>query len=143
MYVDGSLRLDTAKHLRWYRVKDVLAYLHQVRAYLLHSDMFQLPSLRPAAPPVSNSAKRFPSNTVYICEGIGEWNSRLQKMQHLTSVLVHPHRLSKGYHQSRSLGNAELLLLRLINASLLAYEAADSFVDRALFENRYSMVWVD
>lgn len=110
MYADGSLRLDAAKHLQWYRAKDVLAYLHQVRAYLLDSNMPQY--------------------------------DRLQKMQQLILVLLHPHRLANGYHQVRSLGDVELLLLRFVDESLLAYETADSFVDRASFEDRYNVIWV-
>ncbi|KAI8335773.1 hypothetical protein BC941DRAFT_480492 [Chlamydoabsidia padenii] len=151
MYIEGVPRLKAANELRWYLAKDVLDYLHQLRLSLFQTASTNystnyLPQLEldgTANQPLFNSDKRFPDTIVCICEGIGEWNTRLQEIQHLTSIMTRHQQIPRGYQHIGSLGNVELLLLRQINECLMAYEAAESFVDRNRFEDRYGLVWED
>ncbi|KAI8099161.1 uncharacterized protein BX664DRAFT_345260 [Halteromyces radiatus] len=151
MYVcSAPVRMQAAGQLRWYATEDILQYVYRLRNYLIQSPGKLSPTFISThrLNPIDTSFlfdgdKRFPAQTVYICEAIGGWNDMFQRLRLLTSIIVHNNRLLRGYSNITTQGVAEMTLLRIIDEIIQAYEAAEGFIDRDAFEERYELEWQD
>ncbi|KAI8099176.1 uncharacterized protein BX664DRAFT_250967, partial [Halteromyces radiatus] len=141
-------RMQAAGQLRWYATEDILQYVYRLRNYLLETPGKLSPTfisthrLNPIDTTfLFDGDQRFPAQTAYICEAIGGWNDLLQRLQLLTSLAIHNNRLLRGYSSITTQGDAEMILLRVIDEIIQAFEAGEGFIDRDAFEERYELVW--
>ncbi|CAO3598303.1 unnamed protein product [Absidia cylindrospora] len=146
MYYITSIRFKAACELRWYSVTAVLKYVHELRDFILQGNSKLSSVYLPTLPFYVGSElfdlhKRFPENTYYICEGIGSWNFRMQRLQLLSSIATNANRLQRHYEGISTLGSTEVAILVDVDDILSAIEAADFLVDRIEFENRYQLTW--
>jgi hypothetical protein len=144
MYSSPSNRLDTAKDLNWYLASDVLKYVYQLRNYILKTPGKLSPVYVPTLKPYDKHKlfqHRFPGGQYFICEGIGDWNYHLQRIQLLTSIVTNTNRILRGYEDINTIGEAETALLGGISQVIQAYESAESLIDQVTFEERYELTW--
>ncbi|KAI8341321.1 hypothetical protein BC941DRAFT_347068 [Chlamydoabsidia padenii] len=144
MYTSPSFRMEMAKQLNWYLASDVLKYVYQLRNYVLQTpgklSQVYLPTLKPYDK-TKLFLDRFPSDQHFICEGIGDWNDMIQRIQLLTSIITNTNRALRGYQGINTRGEAETALLGGIDDIIQAYESAQSFIDQETFEERYELTW--
>lgn len=146
MYSSTSTRIHRAKDLNWYLASDVLKYVHELRNYILQTPGKLSPVYAPTLKPYDKLKlfqHRFPSDQYFICEGIGDWNHHLQRIQLLTSVVTNTNRILRGYEDINTVGEAETALLGGIAQVIQEYESVESLIDQAVFEDRYELTWIE
>lgn len=133
-------RADMASCLRWYRVEDIIVHVHLLRGWIMNADVQQQtpPGLNPS-PPVCR-LRRFPEDA-HVCEAIGGWGLRLDRLA-LSLLLLHePARLERAYPHTTTPGEAEIAVLDMIDDILRAVETYEDVFTRESFENRYDLQW--
>ncbi|KAI9027495.1 hypothetical protein CLU79DRAFT_697411 [Phycomyces nitens] len=146
MYNNWSKRpLVVSSFLHWYRLEDVVAYLQNLREYVIEGGREKedgQPVLTRVELPVSKDL-RFPETESFVCQGQGKWSLKIDTIRIFTDTIVHPKRLERNYWNLSSQGQSEATLLSLIDELLQITEQMSDVVDRASFEKRYGLQWVD
>lgn len=145
MYINWNERIEVVKTLKWYRLDDLLVYLHTLRENLVttvgrlsHSYMPKLEPVCPASP-----ESRFPDNTIFICEGYGDWGARIDRLQLTISIVLHANKIDRKYPGVRTQGDAEIAVLDCIDDLLKTVEETKDVFVRCTFEERYKLQWVE
>jgi hypothetical protein len=86
---------------------------------------------------------RFPSDSSYICEAIGDWSLRLDKLALAANVMVNTNRLERKYRDFDTAGDVELYAIVSINQLLQMIHDHVSFINRDVFEQRYGLQWLE
>ncbi|KAI8388258.1 uncharacterized protein BYT42DRAFT_559486 [Radiomyces spectabilis] len=146
MYEGWSQRVEHACTLYWYRVRDVLSYLHELRLYILDSpgklSSTYIPRLVPIPCPATRTT-RFPDQGAYICEGFGHWNENIDHLTLFVSVMVYPHKLERVYGDLRSQGDLEIMVFQYMNDILRSLEMFHDVFTRESFERHYDLTWTE
>jgi hypothetical protein len=153
--------------LKWYPVSKVVEYLHELRKFIIETPgkygASYLPRLEDIAEPQvdftvvdapgssSNGShnipaskdNRFPDEICYICEAIGEWGVRLDKLALAANIMVNPNRLERKYPDFDTAGVLEHYAIVSINQLLHMVHENVSFVNQEVFEERYGLKWLD
>ncbi|KAI8372560.1 hypothetical protein EDC96DRAFT_438574 [Choanephora cucurbitarum] len=134
----------TIEGLEWYPVNTVLEHLHALRRYIIRTpsafSASYLPKTTEYKLPASEK-ERFPEDKKFLCEAIGHWNLLKDELELTASVLVNTNRLDRCYPHYKTLGDAELHCLQLIQRLLGIIEAKREVLSRREFEERYGLQW--
>lgn len=128
--------------LKWYRLEDVLCYIHTIRDRLLEGKTLCTPRLQ-ASPCPADKNTCFPENEAYICEGVGDWSCIFCKLQLLLGIIRDPSKLYQYYPGVHSVGEAETMLVDSIHDILKDVEMFKDIFTQNVFETRYGLVWKD
>lgn len=85
--------------------------------------------------------QRFPSNQVYICEAIGEWGLKLDRLALMSSIMVNTNRLERRYSDVDTAGELEERGMLMIHELMRMIVDRVDFIDRQKFETRYDLSW--
>lgn len=123
---------------KWYRVNELMNYLQKLRSYFLEGA--NLPNnLINHEIPIAEY-ERFPSDTSYMCEGIGEWNVHFDKLQLCLSILRRSKRLDESIFET--IGEVEMFALERINLLMRCIAQESNLLTRDKFEKMYGLEWV-
>ncbi|KAJ8656752.1 hypothetical protein O0I10_007599 [Lichtheimia ornata] len=156
MYTGWSQRMNAVSRLRWYNVNDLTDCCHQLRTLLLspdflenvvaqdvrpyqHQHIFHL--LRGGECPASH-LRRFPLDVLYVCEGIGDWGLRVDRLQMAMNLALFPERLDRAYPNIQTPGDADLTVFDALHDILEAIGGMVDLIDRNEFEERYHLNWI-
>ncbi|GAN04282.1 hypothetical protein MAM1_0059d03742 [Mucor ambiguus] len=163
--------LSSFTAIRWYRVEEVIQYLHDLRRYIIYTpgkmSSAYMPMLqkgdsqgcdehgqgtedhgmpqrqahehKQGLPAKEN--QRFPSHEVYICEAIGEWGLKLDRLALMSSVMVNTNRLERGYSHVDTVGDLEEHVMVMLHGLKRMIVDRVDFVSRQQFEARYDLNW--
>ncbi|KAI9029699.1 hypothetical protein CLU79DRAFT_786979 [Phycomyces nitens] len=144
MYSHWDSRAQTVSKLKWYKLTDLINYCHGVRDYVIGStaklSLSYMPKLQPQEP-FFGQHQRFPENDIYLTEGVGEWNIRIDRLALILSTLFSTNKIERKYPDITTQGEAELVVLSCIDDLLKAIEIHSDVFDQFEFENRYELVW--
>lgn len=155
MYNGWSQRMQAVSRLRWYNITDLTDCCHQLRTLLLSPDYlehvaeevraYQLDhifhQLRGGECPASH-LRRFPLDALYVCEGIGDWGLRVDRLQMSMNLALFPERLGRSYPNIQSPGDADLTVFDALHDILEAIGGMIDVIDRTEFEERYRLNWI-
>ncbi|OBZ87034.1 hypothetical protein A0J61_04914 [Choanephora cucurbitarum] len=148
----------TIEGFEWYPVNTVIEHLHALRRYIIRTpsafsasylpklvgdDLAETETTLGATEyqlPASEK-ERFPEDKKFLCEAIGHWNLLKDELELTASVLVNTNRLERCYPHFKTLGDAELHCLQLIQRLLSIIEAKKEVLSRREFEERYGLQW--
>lgn len=165
--------LDSLTAIKWYRVSEVVQYLHDLRRYIICTpgklSTSYMPMLQKEDSPIENEqepeaqaegdvlmmlqnnepiqglpakeSQRFPLNEVYICEAIGEWGLKLDRLALMTSIMVNTNKLERRYSNVLTAGDLEEHGMAMIHDLMRMIVDRVDFVNRQKFETRYDLNW--
>ncbi|KAL0092357.1 hypothetical protein J3Q64DRAFT_1672323 [Phycomyces blakesleeanus] len=148
MYNNWSKRANiVSSFLHWYKIESIVDYLQSLRDYIIHpgddhKNIKAIPTLVRTECPVGTES-RFPEDGLFVCQGYGKWGLKIDIIQIFVDTIVHPKRLERSYWNLSSQGQSEEILLSLIDDLFQIIEQMSDVVDRASFEKRYGLQWVD
>lgn len=144
--------LDSLAAIKWYPVTEVVAYLNSLRQYLINTpgklSRSYIPMLDRGTdeetyiqvlPAKKN--QRFPPNTFYICEAIGDWGLKLDNIALLTNIMINTNRLERKYPNINSPGDLEDRAFTLMHDLIRMLQDRTYFINRQKFEERYGLNW--
>lgn len=152
--------------LKWYPVSKVVQYLHDLRRFIIDTPgkygISYLPRLEDIAELLptdltvtgttdnngslnipASKEHRFPYEICYICEAIGDWSLKLDKLALAANIMVNPSRLERKYPDLETAGDLEHYAIVVINQLLHMLSDRESFVNQEIFEELYGLQWVD
>ncbi|KAI9255440.1 hypothetical protein EDC94DRAFT_696533 [Helicostylum pulchrum] len=124
--------------LKWYHVNDMMIYLHRMRSHIFERS--NIPNLLSCDAPVAENY-RFPKDTSYMCEGIGNWNIYLDKLLLCLSILKNSKRMQES--DFKTIGQVELFALEMINHLLQSIAQTENLLTCQTFEEMYKIVWIE
>ncbi|KAI9488774.1 hypothetical protein BDB00DRAFT_877131 [Zychaea mexicana] len=145
MYSDWDAKTETiANRLNWYRVDDLIEFVHQICEFVIKSmgkmsDSYA-PKLAVSRCPAQYNV-RFPAEELYVCEGTGNWSFRINTLLLSLSLVLYPNKLQRKYIDINTPGDAEMTLLTAASEILFCIEQMHDLFDRGTFENRYAVQW--
>lgn len=89
----------------------------------------------------AQESQRFPSHEAYICEAIGEWGLKLDRLELTSSIMVNTNRLERRYPRVDTVGELEYQGLKMIHELMQMVADRVDFVSRQQFEARYDLNW--
>lgn len=85
--------------------------------------------------------QRFPSDGIYICEAIGEWGLKLDRLALMSNIMVNTNRLERRYPHVDTAGELEERGMVLIHELMRMIVDRVDFINRQTFETRYNLKW--
>lgn len=125
--------------LMWYRTNNLIYYLHHLRHYIMDNE-HSFPILLHYPIPATEYC-RFPDDTSYMCEGIGDWNMHLDFILLCVNILKKVKCIEDSHF--KTFGEVEMVILEKINVLLQSVTQEDNLMTRARFEEMYKLVWVE
>jgi hypothetical protein len=134
---------DTITGLDLYRVDNVIKYMHDLREFILTtagklSDS-RAPVLKPDYMPSRDT--RFPEDTMFLCEGYGEWSQYHHQLRLCVNVMLNRNRLERSYSNYSTSGQTEETALEIIGQIFGAIYDNSICMDRGTFEHHYCLEW--
>ncbi|KAI7881166.1 hypothetical protein K492DRAFT_194549 [Lichtheimia hyalospora FSU 10163] len=155
MYTGWNQRMQAISRLRWYNVSDLTECCHQLRTLLLSPEFLdnvaqdarpfhqqRLTNLLQGGECPASHIQRFPIDGLYVCEGIGEWGLRVDRLQMTLHLALFPERLQRMYPNIQSPGDAELTVFDALHDILECIGGMVDVIDRNEFEERYHLNWI-
>ncbi|KAI9486518.1 MAG: hypothetical protein EXX96DRAFT_549360 [Benjaminiella poitrasii] len=168
MYVNWEEKaIQAIETLRWYRVSEVIKYLHDLRTFVIDTPGKYSPTYLPQLYKIINSNKseeneneenvdnntislnsfklpasktsRFANDTYWLCEAIGDWSLKLDILALTANVMINANRLERSYPDFTTAGDTEYHAIYLINEVLRLIEK--EAIDQRRFEEKYGLTW--
>ncbi|KAI7898150.1 uncharacterized protein BX663DRAFT_525862 [Cokeromyces recurvatus] len=171
MYINwkeqASSSILLSSSLKWYRVEELISYLHDLRSSILDGNSYTIkrthnyPSIlhcsRHKIP--ASETKRFPIKAFYFCEGLGDWDwQKMDLLILLYNLLIFPNEqevtlatithdsfIFHNHHLLDNTGSIELTILMIINQILQSIEAnyRKDAITLNKFEADCKLIWVN
>ncbi|ORZ01399.1 hypothetical protein BCR43DRAFT_542332 [Syncephalastrum racemosum] len=139
-YRQWHQRADMVSALRWYKLEDIITHVHVLREWIMNADVEQQPPPRLSPSPPVCRRRRF-SESAYVCEAVGGWGLRLDRLALSLLLIYEPARLGRGYPNTATPGEGEVAVLETIDDILKAAETYEDVFTRDAFEDRYDLDW--